>query len=465
MSKRKCRKLFLAALVMFCSCAVASGAYKDDIGYTKLADELGGGVPTGAGIGVSQVEAPEGEGDYTPYASDAQFTGKTITLMSGASGTSSHATTVGKYFYGNTTSVAPGVTAIDSWEANDWLQSGFLWAITSVEPEEETRRVQNHSWIHPGFGGTTDQDVLRRFDYTINRDNYVAVVGVNNGDSTSVPRILSNSYNAISVGRWDGKHSHGFTSIDVAGRIKPDIVVPLTATSWATPVVGAAAALLLETVDDNTPILDNAGHSETIKALLMAGATKDEFAGWGRTTTRPLDDVYGAGELNIYNSYHILVAGEQEASTSGLVESTGWDFDETPALSEKLYYFFELQDDLSNVSAILTWNRQITDGKPGPNWGDPLAFVADLDLRLYSADGFTLDALVDASLSTVDNVEHIYQTYLASGRYALEISSDTAGTEFAMAWYGVMIPEPSTLLLCAGGLIAVLRRRRRRTAA
>ena len=65
--------------------------------------------------------------------------------------------------------------------------------------------------------------------------------------------------------------------------------------------------------------------SEVIKAMLMAGATKGEFANWidpttglvnpwNRTQTRPLDDVFGAGELNVYNSYLIGIGGKQSAS-------------------------------------------------------------------------------------------------------------------------------------------------------
>ncbi|MDK1032119.1 MAG: PEP-CTERM sorting domain-containing protein [Planctomycetia bacterium] len=469
MTKAKCTcpsALFLSGvfiLALVCSPGLLRAGYKDDIDYTKLANELGAAVPTGAGVDVSQVEAedPEDSGNYAPDASNAQFTSpnKTFTLMSGASGTSNHATTVGRNFYGKTTSISPGILIIDNWLAGDWLFSGFLKTGSSDEPAVETRRIQNSSWI----GSSASEDALRRFDYTINRDNYVAVVALNNGSGTSIPALLAHNYNGITVGRSDGNHSRGTTTFDVSGRVKPDIVAPRTATSYATPVVGAAAALLLETVDNNAS-LANAGNSEAIKAILMAGATKDEFPGWDRTTTRPLDEIYGAGELNIYNSYHILVAGEQEASVVQDVDAIGWVFDATPAdTADKLYYFFEVDagESISDFSVILAWNRIITDGQPGgANWGSPDASLADLDLKLYDATGFTLGSLLDSSLSDVDNVEHIFQELLGSGRYALEISSDTANMDFAIAW----VPEPATVLLMTLGLAAVLSAKRGRKA-
>ena len=70
----------------------AHGAYKDDVRYTELADELnlrGISIPTGVGVGVTQVEAREdtnstgifeiNEG-YTPSSANTEFSGKTITV-------------------------------------------------------------------------------------------------------------------------------------------------------------------------------------------------------------------------------------------------------------------------------------------------------------------------------------------------------------------------------------------------
>ena len=416
-----------------------------DIGYSDLANELGALTPTGVGIPVSQVEANSDEGTYRPDQNDSRFAGKSFTFKSGGSATPSlHATTAGAFFYGNNF-MGPGIADIHSWQADNWLKTGFLKDNTTLEPITETQRIQTHSWIN---STTSDVAVLRRLDYVINRENVLVVVGQSNGNSTTLPKLLGQSYNALSVGRSDGNHAHGFTTDDGSGRIKPEIVSPNTATSWATPTVGSAAALLLETaiVEGNADAEEN----ETVRALLMAGATKLEFVDvWDRTTSRPLDDHYGAGELNIYRSYQILASGQQAASDTADVALNGWDFRTTPSNSN---YFFEVPTGkiLAELSAVLVWNRIVTDRNQDPGSFIPSPNTLDnLGLKLHSANGFTLDSELDASLSTVDNVEHIYLNSLGigntlgDGRYALEVISPASGVDYSLAWLG-RLAEPHT---------------------
>lgn len=450
-SQRIRRSLAGAAL----AATVCHAGWQDEVGYTDLSDELGAGTPTGTGITASQVEAESG-GNYAPDETNTQFNDTTINEKSGTSGPSNHATTVGKYLYGNTTSMTPDINIVDSWEANDWINTKLL-----ANTPSEDRDIQNHSWIGTFGNDSDDQEAMRRYDYMINESDFVGVVGVNNGASSNpVPRLMAHNYNGISVGCTDGDHSYGDTNLDEPGRVKPEIVVPLGATSYATPVVGSAAGILLETVDGDAA-LSNARTSAAIKAITLVGATKDEFSTWDRTATRPLDEVYGAGELNVYNSYQTLVAGEQEASTSEDVGLTGWDVDQMPTnTGNSLQYFFEItqQDRAQDLSAVLTWNRSVSVDGVGPfqTWN---ASVADLRLELYSATNYTLDKLLDYSDSEVDNVEHIYQTSLSPGRYAFELTGDTADQEFSLAWFSTAIPEPtSAMLLVAAGLFALRRR-------
>ena len=431
------RPLLITWLALFVFALPATGDWKDDIGYTRLVNELtsaGEDVPSGAGITVSHVEGHDDDGDYAPNIDNPQFDYKDFTFRSGPSGVSSHATTVGLYFYGNTGSIAPGIDTIDNWKASDWLGVGFL-RVSSFDPNSEARQIQNHSWIADYADDAEATDAIRRFDYTIHQDNYVAVAGLNNSSSTTLPDVLAHSYNAIAVGRTDGEHSRGLTRFDAAGRVKPDIVVPLGATSWGTPIVGASAAMLLEMVDDDSSLSD-AGNSEAVKAILMAGATKGEFSTWDRTHTRPLDDVYGAGELNIRRSYRTLAAGEQEASGSTLVDAMGWDFDAVAA-SANATYFFEIAEPnfLRESSIVLSWNREITDSNPSMAIFNPSISLAELDLELWTADGFALDERLDYSASTVDNVEHIWVEDLSAGRYAMRVLAGATGGDYALAWY------------------------------
>jgi len=331
--------------------AAAEAGYIDLIGYPELVAELGISVPTGAGVEVMQVEGADLNGYYMPKTSpDAEFSGKTITNATGtATGMSSHADQVGRNFYGNTLSVAPGITSITVYEVNNWLGSGFLKYGTMTAPASSTCRIANHSWAASMETSSANANILRRVDYLVETDDFIQVVGVNNilvaGD-TNQP-LLADSYNAIAVGVTNGKHAVGTTDVNgtyVAGRTKPDLVAPgesptnpSALTSWATAMVSAAAALLVETGHNQTGFSNgsytsprtgltiyHAETSEVVKAALMAGADREthnndpnsnigEITDYKVGTDNGLDSRYGAGQVNIYNSYHILTGGEHDS--------------------------------------------------------------------------------------------------------------------------------------------------------
>ncbi|MGD9873369.1 MAG: hypothetical protein AB7T27_03770 [Kiritimatiellia bacterium] len=429
--KRLGIKTLSAVLLMVLSGASdLDAAWKDSIDWTLLKNELGSAMPDGTNIPVTQVESLDpATFNYFPDTNDVAFAGKIIHDATGIqTGSSYHATAVGKYFYGTSDSAAPGIGYVDSYYAGDWMGSGFLTGGSDGAPRVESNRVQNHSWI----GFSESSDLIRRLDYAIDRDGFTCVVGVHYVDSP-LPQLLSYSYNAIAVGKSSGGQSTGFTTNDVAGRIKPDIVATNTYTSYTTPMVGGCAVLLMDTADEFG--WTNGSRPQTIKALLMAGATKTEFGtNWDRTAWRPLDERFGAGELNIYNSWKILTNGEQNASATSVVKHIGWDYNE-PAAAETNWYYFDMPTNHapSRFSTILTWHRKITDGNPGPTFS-PNAFVANLDLFLYQAAEFTPTNLLDHSTSQVDNVEHVFQTNLPCGRYALKVTSDS-DAKYALAWY------------------------------
>ena len=414
---------------------IARADYAGDIGLMALRAELGAGIPTGAGVAVSQIEASLSQSSliYMPDTTSPEFTGKTFTRMSGVSTVSGHANSVASYFYGRSLSLAPDVSAISVYEANAWIYSGFLKTNTLVAPLTESRSIQNHSWVGSLGSTALDTDALRRLDYAIQQNDFLACVGLNNGSGSGLPTLLASAYNVIAVGLTDGNHSSGTAVIDPIaagnpGRVKPEIVAPMFATSFATPLVGSAGAMLWQTA----PAAGK--HSVSLKAMLLAGATKEQFANWSRTAAQPLDARFGAGQLNVSQSYHILAAGQQPASASLSVNRRGWDYN-TSSLTERQYYFdIPVADGSPRFSATLTWHRVIADTLPGPSWGNLSSTLANLSLRIYQASGFTKGALVDESASTVDNVEHLYLTSLPAGRYVMEVSSDQTGTPYGLAW-------------------------------
>lgn len=450
------------------SCRTASAqSLKELVGYTKLHTEFGGSLATGAGIRVGLVEADTDLSatvvSFLPNTGISDFTGKTFTnLRPNDAQTvtiSGHSTGVAQNFFGNSTSLSPGVTQVDVYEANDFVN--FRQQRNTLNnPETVQASVLNHSYI--GFGLTAPQaiEINARLDYTVNRDNVTSVVALNNGVG-AVPQLYGQSYNSIVVGRSDGQHSFGTTTISGAGRTKPDIVTPQGSTSMATPVVSSAAALLHSAAVANS--MTDARNSETMKAIIMAGATKTEFPGWSNTTTRPLDTVFGAGELNIYNSYKILLGGEQAGSTTQPIMASslrGWDYADSINPLGSLFWNFEVTagQEITEASILLTWNAQYGTS----NFNNTLS-LANMDMRFYNSTGGFLGTLLSSSLSTVDNVEHIYLKNLAAGTYTLAINSNIS-TSFGLAWNLVAVPEPTSLMLV--GLVATLsvsvRRRERK---
>lgn len=436
---------------------------KADIGFTALQSRLGGSMPLGIGVSASIVEGALVSGEYRVDTSDPQLTGKTFVFPSGGNtGASWHATTVGKYLFG-TDSLAPRVGAtvdgstVANYEVNNWLNSGFLNVQSSaLLPNVETRKLVNHSWVY-SFNSATDNLIIDRADYAVQRDGTIATYALNNGSGSTIPALMASTYNGIVVGLSNGDHSRGTTIYSGTGRQKPDIVVPTVYTSWATPSVSSAAALLVQ-VSNTAGGLANGQQPQAAKSLLMAGATKEgpnlpATWSWSHTSTQPLDSIYGAGQLNVEKSYDILLAGEFAPSGAALAASTGWDFG-TASASTPQRYFFEIAPGQAgyDLTTSLNWQRTMTATDSNPN---PIVTsyvfsgtLANLDLRLYAANGFTLGTLLDESVSTLGNTELIWARSLPAGRYALEVSSSTTGIDYGLAWV-TAVPEPNAWALAA----------------
>jgi len=410
----------------------------DQIGLSQLQAELGRDAPTGEGVVVAMTEAAPNSGWYYIDTEDPLFAGKRFTNRSGENDSpNGHTETVGAIFYG-LEGVAPGVRDIDIYMATDWFDRVIMRSDENYkgEPLFERAQVHNHSWVaYRAAAAEADSAtrVLRSHDYQVDRDKFVSVVTLQNGKLNDMPELLAHAYNVITVGTSDGDHSGGTTTFDAPGRVKPDIVAPNVFTSFAAPLVSGAAALLVET-SASRPELIQARRPQVIKALLMAGATKEEFPAWSRDWFRPLDPNVGVGELHVYNSHSILTNGPPRNGSTNL---QAWDYDVVEGADTRSYTLtvpagYVLRD----LSAVLTWHREFRDIDPGDTF-EPEPIDADLDLRLRRVG---VANPIDESLSRADNVEHIYQKYLGPGTYTLDISADVHRS-FGIAWRSTLEPQ------------------------
>jgi hypothetical protein len=340
--------------------------------------------------------------------------------------------------------MATAVGNVDVYEANNWIGSGFLRSGSIAAPTAETSNVQNHSWIYFASAAelTTMTDVLRRSDYSINTNNYVTCVGMDNNASTGVPILMATAANVISVGLTSGAHSRGLTdsTYDLPGRSKPEIVAPLDFTSFATGLVSGAAATLRSAATTAA-----AQRNETLRAVMLAGATKAEFPNWSRATTHPLDPIYGAGELNVQHSYHILAGGKQTSSSTVPVALQAWDY-RTYSANTNYDYLLQIPANLqgASLSAVVVWNRTIT--RSGANYTP--ATLPNLTLTLYKGTA-NPGAQIDVSASTGNNLEHIWQPALTCGTYRLRLSGDLSANA-AIAWR--VTPASSEPMLASSGV-------------
>ena len=446
----------LRAFVLIASLVSTGSIYglqwQTEVGFSDLASEVGTALETGWGVDAAFVEAPNSAGNYFVDVNNGQFMSKTFVYGSGVSGTSGHANGVGSRFFGNTASLAPGVGIdpnhpVTGFEANDWLNFGLGFA-TGMDPPTQPYQVSNHSYIailDSNFTAPMAENLLRRLDFAINQSGMLAVVGTNNGnDTTPLPALWVQGYNSISVGVTDGGHAssviRGGTTLYGSGRIKPEIVAPSTYTSTSTPMVSSAAALLHEAGAGSDAV-----QSETLKALLLAGATKDEFSSWSRSPSQPLDLRFGAGELNIYHSYFMLQSGETNGTTgvpSAAMGESGWDYEPAIEAGGDRYYEFVVAENtlVAELSLVLTWNMEIIDINSGSQFS-PVESLADMNLQFYNSTQGFLNELVDSSVSAIDNIEHIYLKHLTPGTYHLRVTSDLE-FDYGLAWRSSVIAAP-----------------------
>jgi hypothetical protein len=411
---------------------------------------------TGAGIDVAQAEAlnatnsPEFEVNYASVDEPEDlFTwistnGSSDMFPNGLGTESTHADAVGDDFYGPSLGVAPGVAHVDNYEAD------YFYAYIVSREAAINDHVVNQSFAFY-VGPPQQQPIDSAYDNYIAKYGTVFCSAVNGlGTGVGPP---GTAYNCIGAGAYGvGAVVTDGPTLD-NGRSKPDIVAPGVETSFTTPYVAGASAVLLQAAADGDGGSDtaDAGDVRTIKALLLNGALKPYD--WTNSTTAPLDQRYGAGVLNLYYSYQQLAGGEQGYTTENKVESggahppvssgplvssrEGWDFESLGANSSQdivNHYLFNVASN-STLTATLVWERHAG-----------MTNINNLALFLYNA---TNADLLASSVSQVDNVQHVYLPLLPPGAYDLEAVTYARATAetyaLAFQFYGIAPPALSVV--------------------
>lgn len=382
---------------------------------------LGPQMPTGRGVELGHVEGPST--GYAPDTKNPRFRGVRFVLHDQDSPPSGHATATAQVIYGKRGG-APGVQTVHVFPVQPWITDAYLRSGTP-HPTDPTvnARVFTHSWIAPPNPGSAL--VLRRVDHVVDQRDVLIVAGVNNGRNKPVPGLLAPSYNGIAVGLANGNSSGGYTTIERAGRCKPDIVAPHSVTSYSTPLVAAMAARLIEFAD-RTPTPDDR-RTEVLKAALLAGAFKGNR--WNPEPGKPLDQRLGAGVVDIDRSLLILEGGPTPPGATD--KRYGYHFGGIGG-GQTQHFLFRADQPLGECSIILTWHRHVF----GPRLAQ--AALANLDLRLSRRDADGNWSPVAQSVSEIDNVEHVFKRSLPPGVYRIEVSRRgdglLAGWEYALAW-------------------------------
>jgi hypothetical protein len=387
---------------------------------------------------------------------------------------SAHADTVGQIFFGQDVGLATGITQVQ----NDDAGYFYDYVIAGTAGASLNARVVNMSYIYSEQDSNLDQ----QFDnYAAQATNtvFVAPVGAP-GYNNNRPVSPGTMYNGISVNVYLGTGTNTTAFGPTAnGRSKPDICVypalPAgTDISYALPIVSASTAILVQAAErgdggTNAASIAEAQSALTIKALLLNGA--DKPSDWSHTTTAPLDPRYGAGVLDINNSWINLNAGQYSYSASGsttasftppagggtIASLAGWDYNNitTPGSTNQanVYKFNLTSSPQYTLTATLDWDKQ-----------NNANAINNLDLVLYN---LTTGAVYDESVSVVDNMQYLYDLNLPAGQYDLEVvklaANEVSTSEtYALAFNMTATPEPSTGLLLVGSGAMLLARRRKR---
>ena len=462
-------------LIAFAASAIAGPL--DDIGLTDLRQRSGALLGRGFGVGVAQVEAAE-FGAYAPNVANGDFVGKKFTFMGiSRQPVSGHATNVATTLYGNSAGIAPRVRKVLLFSNEAFIFSGGLHFGETAPPAKLRVPVINNAWVGNMQTDAASNEVLRRLDYMIVRDDVFVANGLDNANLSPVHVLMAAAYNGLNVGITPGLGNTFTAQTRSSFRLTPDLIVPVSTTSQATAHVAGSAALLVSEARAHKKPVSSLG----VRASLLAGA--ERLDGWRATRSSPLDPVQGAGQLRVDRSFDILMGGERTPGSRA--RTYGWDAAVVQP-KRKLIYNIILPRPATHFSAALIWNRRISDANV--SFLKRSVTLANLDLQLLRKKG---KAWVQAgrSFHTGDNLEYIAKDALIAGTYRLAVTGSQEEA-FALAWYtdfplmtdnlaltqdlasrlspafgappgsSIVVPEPVNLLLWPLSLMLLRRHRR-----
>jgi hypothetical protein len=407
---------------------------------------------TGSGVRVAQPESTSAGTDFEVNPSTVGQSAGLFTWISSAGSASAfpnavgvesgHADTVAANFYGMAAGAVPQVSHVDNYEALFF----FTNYIDSLLRPSIPARVVSQSFA---FGSGSESTVEPAYDNYAAQYGTIFVSAVGNGGTVLSPGTC---YNSIGVGVYGISSAVGPT---MDGRSKPDLVAPDAANSpsgansYSVPYVAASAAILVQAANRGDGGANTAAAADlrTVKALLLNGAVKP--SDWTNSTTRPLDLLYGAGIVNVFNSWQQLKGQkrsfiEATSNPSGNPHPPGanpgnepvlegWDLNSitntfhVPSYYEQVnHYYFQLPTNVNyTMTATLVWDRQQNQ-----------TAINNLNLFLYNTANSNL---VTWSSNSVDNVKHLFLTSLPPGRYDLQVqkiptSQITATETYALAF-------------------------------
>jgi hypothetical protein len=468
------RTILLCATVVFVSSIAVFESLADQMGLTALQSATTN--LNGSGIRLAQ---PEAEVSDPPpaFEVDPSQVGQPVTLFTyiSALGTntgfpnsvgvnSGHADGVGARIYGMPAGMATNVAHVDSMDANSFYTN----YVASDSLPDLGDSVINQSFTfgsEPGDGPnqvtvSEQEQIDSQYDNYAVQNNTLFISAANNGGAVSPP---ATSYNCIGVGVFGAGTNSGWGPTLDNGRCKPDINAPGGDTSTSTSEASGAAVLLMQAAarGDGGADTASAGDMRTVKALMLNGAVKP--VDWTNGTTSPLDARYGAGVLNIFNAYEQLIGGRHGYSGSekvlqgashppGTFSSPinafqGWDFNTntSSAFQDSInHYYFDVANSspgtVFTATSTLVWNRAYN-----PTYMINQGAINNLNLYLYDASSGNL---VASSVSTVDNVQHVYIPRLPAGRYDLQVwKAGGLGISSASETYALAFDFFSTQLM------------------